>query len=664
MIKRLILLAVFLIWAIPVFAAGPTATISGTLLNVDSTPCPSCTIFFNSLVTQVISSTTYQPQMKSTSTDANGVISPITLPQGLVVQITVSENGATFPPYTAIVPFLSSVTFDQLNQGVLLQPLNILASLFPPTGPLNMNGQKITNQGCPTGTTDGLVWGCNANVANLTVTGTFNQVSSGSAFFGLLTNTAIATPSAPVGTAIGTTGATQYYYFLVCHDANGGSTLPSASASVPNANATLTSSNYVNLTFTIPTHALNCDMLRNTANTTVGATSTTGGLALTASPFHDVSNTTAAYVIPTRNNTGDGQFAGALSAGAVPSGIATGDLSTARSATAGKVWFGSNGSQSFDFGVTTGGTFTLTGGTLALGAFAATGNGSVGGTFQVTGTTTLAAVNATTGVFSGTLTSGANSGTGGSLTLNGATSGSATIAVAAAAGTPSNINLPTTTGTAGQFLQTDGGTPQQTSWASITHGQQVFSVNGTFTTPAGVAFLTIECWGGGAGGGGYGAGLAAAGNGGNSSAVATAGSVTKCASGGGNAGTGAAASAAGVGGTGGSTITGTVKIAGGSGFNGGGNLPTTGGAGGGAPRGDPAGALSATIYGGGGYGGGTVGASSFGGGGGGAGAYDSAITATTAGATYTVTVGTVGAAGTGGTQNGNPGAVGSVVFTW
>jgi hypothetical protein len=51
----------------------------------------------------------------------------------------------------------------------------------------------------------------------------------------------------------------------------------------------------------------------------------------------------------------------------------------------------------------------------------------------------------------------------------GSTSGSAGIGVAAAAGTPNAILLPTATGAGGSFLKTDGGTPQQTSWAAIAY---------------------------------------------------------------------------------------------------------------------------------------------------------------------------------------------------
>jgi hypothetical protein len=50
----------------------------------------------------------------------------------------------------------------------------------------------------------------------------------------------------------------------------------------------------------------------------------------------------------------------------------------------------------------------------------------------------------------------------------GATSGSAIIGAAAIAGTPNRINLPTTTGTSGQVLTTNGANPQQASWATPT----------------------------------------------------------------------------------------------------------------------------------------------------------------------------------------------------
>lgn len=52
--------------------------------------------------------------------------------------------------------------------------------------------------------------------------------------------------------------------------------------------------------------------------------------------------------------------------------------------------------------------------------------------------------------------------------FNGITSGGAKLGVAAVAGTPATIQLPTSTGAAGAVLQTDGNTPQQTSWVTPT----------------------------------------------------------------------------------------------------------------------------------------------------------------------------------------------------
>jgi hypothetical protein len=93
----------------------------------------------------------------------------------------------------------------------------------------------------------------------------------------------------------------------------------------------------------------------------------------------------------------------------------------------------------------------------------------------------------------GPVVSGLNGGTAGSYTVNGSTSGSAKIQAAAAQGTPQPIQLPTATGTSGQFLQTDGGTPQQTSWQTIAAG-----ATGA-TGPAGATGASGAAGGGGVG---------------------------------------------------------------------------------------------------------------------------------------------------------------------
>lgn len=65
------------------------------------------------------------------------------------------------------------------------------------------------------------------------------------------------------------------------------------------------------------------------------------------------------------------------------------------------------------------------------------------------------------------------------ILFTGLTSGNARIGVPAIAGTPSDILLPTTTGTSGQVLSTNGGSPQQTSWIDQTSGGGSVNVNGS-----------------------------------------------------------------------------------------------------------------------------------------------------------------------------------------
>lgn len=74
-------------------------------------------------------------------------------------------------------------------------------------------------------------------------------------------------------------------------------------------------------------------------------------------------------------------------------------------------------------------------------------------------------------------TLGANGGTGGQITLNGATSGSGILRVAAAAGAGIVFQLPSAAGLNGYILQTDGA--GVTSWVNPTSGGTVTSVSFT-----------------------------------------------------------------------------------------------------------------------------------------------------------------------------------------
>lgn len=88
----------------------------------------------------------------------------------------------------------------------------------------------------------------------------------------------------------------------------------------------------------------------------------------------------------------------------------------------------------------------------------------------------------------GALTLG-QSGTAGSVILNGATSGTCTLQVAAAAGTSTIFQLPATNGSSGQFLQTNGS--GITSWQTVSSGGSFNGVpGGRLTLTTGVPVTT------------------------------------------------------------------------------------------------------------------------------------------------------------------------------
>lgn len=162
--------------------------------------------------------------------------------------------------------------------------------------------------------------------------------------------------------------------------------------------------------------------------------------------------------------------------------------------------------------------------------------------FDLNGSTNTASLDTTA-----MLTLGLAGTTTGSLKFVGTTSGSATVGVAAAAGTPARLDLPTATGGSGTVLSSDGGTPQQLSWvtrvssvsgtaaeidstggatpvlslpASLTFTGKTVT-NGTFTTPI-ISGYTV-------------AGLPAAGTAGRVAVVTDASAAGSCTSGGGSA---------------------------------------------------------------------------------------------------------------------------------
>lgn len=108
---------------------------------------------------------------------------------------------------------------------------------------------------------------------------------------------------------------------------------------------------------------------------------------------------------------------------------------------------------------TTAGSPTLTlpnaSGTFAVSAVSPLALSATTGALSISGAAGQVP-NGTTGAFTATPTLGANGGTGGQITLNGATSGSGIIRVNAAAGSGIVFQLPSTNGSNTNVLQTDG----------------------------------------------------------------------------------------------------------------------------------------------------------------------------------------------------------------
>lgn len=146
----------------------------------------------------------------------------------------------------------------------------------------------------------------------------FISSKSGYAGQGAHSISQLPTPAAPVISVFGTTGSTSYGpYFVVCHDRNGGVTLPSAASNVvTNGPATLTGSNHIIITEAVENGCDSWDVLK--ADTEHSITTNAFLPSNLIEPFvtvsfNDTGGSSSVYVAPGRNSTGDL----ALSAGAV-----------------------------------------------------------------------------------------------------------------------------------------------------------------------------------------------------------------------------------------------------------------------------------------------------------------------------------------------------------
>lgn len=94
-------------------------TISGTILDLTGDPVANQVITFDSQRTQVVGADIIPPTIVSTTTDANGVMTPISLTQGVYIQVNIGE----LVPFTTFVPFSTTTTFAVIASLVPQAPV-------------------------------------------------------------------------------------------------------------------------------------------------------------------------------------------------------------------------------------------------------------------------------------------------------------------------------------------------------------------------------------------------------------------------------------------------------------------------------------------------------------------------------------------------------------
>ncbi len=153
----------------------------------------------------------------------------------------------------------------------------------------------------------------------------------GIASAGRITTAKVGTILAPTATTVGTGNGVTHTYYLVCHDANGGTSAVSAGGQDTNSPTVLNNANYVNITWTYAPGCIYYDVYKDgtsgasllASNVGQTAQSTNGVSAYAvADQGQALSNATA----PAIDTTGDSQVAGAFSAGSIAT-AANGNLS-------------------------------------------------------------------------------------------------------------------------------------------------------------------------------------------------------------------------------------------------------------------------------------------------------------------------------------------------
>jgi glycosyltransferase involved in cell wall biosynthesis len=135
---------------------------------------------------------------------------------------------------------------------------------------------------------------------------------SGADISGLTSTAIIANPSAPSVSSEGSSGSASYSYYLVCHDRNGGVTLPSHAGSLHNGNSTLGATNYNRVSWRPEDGCWSWDILKGNTNTALATLRhpPLSGLKDFIATFKDIGQATHFYISPTRNTTGDLRVSG------------------------------------------------------------------------------------------------------------------------------------------------------------------------------------------------------------------------------------------------------------------------------------------------------------------------------------------------------------------
>jgi hypothetical protein len=183
--------------ATPTPTGPPTCSVTGQVKNADGSPFVNGTIQFNSKNIQVVNGIVINPTLVTTNTDGGGNIRAISIPQLLVMQVTIcppatgqGQPSGCSAPFSVIIPNTSSVNFGNLSTGTMLvQPL-------PPPGAV------------------GQVLGSNSNVASEweTLSGgvgecTLQWISAGNYQMNCPGYEQTLTPTYPLGVTVGGTGS-------------------------------------------------------------------------------------------------------------------------------------------------------------------------------------------------------------------------------------------------------------------------------------------------------------------------------------------------------------------------------------------------------------------------------------------------------------------------